>query len=578
MFRACGKSTARLAAVLLLGVLAAAGCGRKESDPTVVSLDGRAVKLSELEAAYDRIHGQNHWRNDSFEDRKQFAELVAKKEMLVRHARETVGGKLPPRQQMIRDRWLEKQIHGIFWPKVRAGIEIPAAHIDSLAREMTHERHLRHVLCRTEAMAQEILAKVRAGGDFLEIGREYAYQNLQSGDALYIDVGWVSRPQLVPQIAAVLFDELTTEGQVGGPVGIAGYGWHVVQLGGLNVRDAAEARPDAEKLADVLYRSRMMQRLIGGLQQQYAFQILPDGLAPLVTHFNAMHDSLNVLRSQGTLADFQTLAPPLWRFSAAERAIPLVRWSGGTFTVEDYVRTLWHVDLDYWPSTGDAERLKAQVDRRLVRWMLIAEAEKRGAMKDPEIVQTLTNKEDELFLDAYYDRTLAIYRENVSDADVQRHWQAHEQEYQTPDLVGYGYIRFPGDLRDLAQQTHAQVRAGTPWQEAAEAAHKLDERVDFEIALEPTSSGSYPQITTAALSFAPQADGSPTITEPLAVGSEWVILRVLSRQRPQVLPFADAAPRVRRDLQMRVLEDSLTATLGGLERRYHLRIDEKPLR
>jgi hypothetical protein len=568
-----------LAGVLLAWALLAGGCSRKAGDPIAVSVDGRTVALSRLVADYDRINGENQWRNASFDDRKAFAELVAKKELLVCHARELVGNTLPPREVIIRDRWLEKQIQATYWPKVRAAIPIPPAYIDSLAREMTNERYLRHVLCRKQEMAQEIYDKIKAGGDFVTLGQEYAKENDASGDAVYADVGWVSRPQLAPEVGTVLYDQLTAEGQVGEPVESARWGWHIIQLGGLRTREASEAKGDAEQLADMGYRSRKMQALIQDLQAQYAIEIVAENVGPILLHFTAMHDSLNALKAQGIVPDYQGLNPPLHRFSPAERALPIVRWSGGVMTIGDFLKTLWKVDLDYWPTTGDEGKIRTQIERRMTRWMLSEEADKRGALQgDPELQRHLANKEDELFLDAYYNSTLAVYRDAVSDADVQAHWQANEAEYKSQDLVGYGYIRFPGDLRDLASQTYDQIRAGAQWPLAASEARKADRRVDFENQLDPTSTGPYPQITAAAQKFAPQPDGSPTITEPLEVGNEWVILRVYFRQLPNTLTFEAAAPYVRRDLQRKVLEDTLAATLGSLEKRYHLKINEKALR
>ncbi len=568
-----------LAGLALLWALLASGCGRKEKDPVVVSLDGRTVTLSQLVASYDRLKGEDQWRQANFSDRKAFAELMAKKELLVRNAQDMMNGELPLRETIGFDRWLEKTVQSVFWPKVRAAVEIPAAYVDSLANEMTQERYLRHVLCRKQELAQEIYGKVsQPGADFATIANEYAAQHMDTGEALYADVGWVSRPQLAPEIGAMLYDDLSTEGQIGGPVETTRWGWHVLQLGGIRTREASEARADAEKLADMGYRSRKMQELIEGMKRDYAMEIVDENIGPLLLHFTAMHDSLGKLPEQGVQPDFQLLKPPLHRFSPAERALPLVRWSGGVMTIGDFVQSLWKVDLDYWPTTGDESKIRTQIERRFMRWMLMEEATKRGALEDPEILRLKANKRDELFLDAYHAKTLAVYRDAVSDADVGSYWRAHEQEYVSQDLVGYGFLRFPLDLRDLAWQTYESLRAGTPWTSAASGAIKADARVTFEAKLDPTDTGPYPQYTEVARNFAPQPDGSPTTTEPQELGNEWVILQIYFRQLPNTLTLEAAAPFVRRDLQRRILEDSLAATLGEIEKRYHLKINENALR
>jgi len=564
--------------VLLWAVLVA-GCGREAGDPVVVSLDGRTVTLSQLAAIFERVKGAEQWSTASFEDRKAFAELVAKKELLVRNARDILGDELPLREQVICDRWLEKTVQSVFWPKVRAAIEVPQAYIDSLAGEMTEERYLRHVLCRKQEMAQEIHAKIsQPGADFVTIANEYANQYMDTGDVLYADVGWITRPQLAPELGKMLYDDLAAEGQIGDPVETTRWGWHVLQLGGIRTREAAEAKADAEKHAETSYRSRKMQELIDKIKQDYAMEIVAENLGPLLLHFGAMHDSINALKMQAIQPDYQSLKPPVHRFPPAERDLPLVRWSGGVMTIGDFVQSLWKVDLDFWPTTGDENKIRTQVERRFMRWMLMEEAAKRGALEDPEIQRLLANKQDELFLDAYYNKTLAVYREAVTDADVEAYWKAHEQEYLSQDLVGYGYIRFPLDLRDLAWQTYEQLQSGAQWAAAVTSAHNVDARVESEHQIDPTATGPYPQYTEVARKFAPQPDGSATITEPQEVGNEWVILRVYFRQLPNTLTFEGAAPFVRRDLQRKILEDSLAATLGTIEERYHLKINEAALR
>ncbi len=576
MPRSMRKSWGWLMGALSLAALVGLGCAPEEQDPIVIALEGRTVPLSEIVASYDRIHGPNHWRNDDYEARKEFVELVAKKELLVQNAREYFDHQLPPRESMMLDRWLEKNVMMHHWPKVRARIDVPQSYIDSLAAIMTHERYIRHVVSRYEADAQEIYDAIQAGGAFEATAQEYAERNPES--IIYADVGWVNRPQLDPAISGVLFDQLTEEGDVGGPVETQRYGWHVIQLGGVRDVPIEDVRAKAVEMAENYYRTAEMQKLIQRYEREYAIEILDDHIDVVAQRFNAMHDSLNMLKAQGIHVDYQGLEPPVGRFTADERALPLVRWSGGVLTIGDFLDTLWKVDLDYWPTTGDAERIRSQIQRRMTRWMLMKEATEDGALEDPELLAKKQMREDELFLDAYYNATLAVYRDQVSETDVRRYWESHEDDYVSRDLVGYGFIRFPADLRDLAWRTYEQLQGGTQFPFAASEARKVDQRVEFEAMLDPTSGPPYPQITAAAMAFAPKPDGTPTITEPLQVGNEWVILRVYFRKEPNTLDFEEAAPFVKRDLQRRILEDSLAARVDELESRFALEIDYGAIR
>ncbi|MDD5303191.1 MAG: peptidyl-prolyl cis-trans isomerase [Elusimicrobia bacterium] len=63
--------------------------------------------------------------------------------------------------------------------------------------------HLRHILAKTEAEANEIVAKVKAGADFQTLAREKSLA--ASGKAAGGDYGFVSRGMLPPEIDEIAF-------------------------------------------------------------------------------------------------------------------------------------------------------------------------------------------------------------------------------------------------------------------------------------------------------------------------------------------------------------------------------------
>ncbi len=572
--------TALLLAGSLVGgalglALLPAGDAAAGQDPVVISLEGRSVPLSEIVALHERVQGPGRWAGESFARRKEFAELVGKKELIVRHAREYLNHELPERESMTRIRWFEKWVMHHYLPELQLRVEVPPDVTDSIRLELTSERHLQHVISANRSLIEDVLRRVRAGEEMEAI---VGAHNPEGGDALiYSDVSWVTRPQIDPEIGAVLFDELETVGQVGGPVQST-YGWHAVRLAGIRQVPPDEVSPQALAMTEGSYRSGVVQKRIDGWVEQYALKILDENLGPVVRIFNAVHDSLNTMRAQGDTPDYRALKPPLHRLAPQERSLPLVMWSGGLMTIGDYIDLLWTLDLDFWPTTGDADRIRSHVDRGINRWMVGREARKDGFFDDPDLLAGLSRKEDELFAEAFYRDNLAVYRDSVTGEDVRAWWASNKDHYLSQDLVGYGFIRFPGDQRDLAFGAHEQLSAGAQWRSIAGDARKADKRVDFEARLDPTADGMYPQITTAAMQFAPEPDGTPTLSEPIEIGGEWVILMVYYRAHPNTLSFEEAAPFVKRDLQRRILDERLDATLEDLKQRYNLRINEAALR
>ncbi len=84
--------------------------------------------------------------------------------------------------------------------------------------------HLRHILAKTEADANELVAKVKGGADFQTLAREKSLA--ASGKAAGGDYGFVSRGMLPPEIDEVAFALKAGEVKV-----IAGpRGWHILQV------------------------------------------------------------------------------------------------------------------------------------------------------------------------------------------------------------------------------------------------------------------------------------------------------------------------------------------------------------
>ncbi len=84
--------------------------------------------------------------------------------------------------------------------------------------------HLRHILAKTEAEANELVAKVKGGADFQTLARDKSLA--ASGKAAGGDYGFVSRGMLPPEIDEVAFSMKAGEIKtIAGP-----RGWHILQV------------------------------------------------------------------------------------------------------------------------------------------------------------------------------------------------------------------------------------------------------------------------------------------------------------------------------------------------------------
>jgi hypothetical protein len=446
--------------------------------------------------------------------------------------------------------------------------------IDSLRAVLKEERYLRQAVCQDESLAREIYQKAKAGGDFEQIVRPYIERHPDKVG--WADVRWVLRTRLADPIAVALFDKLQKPGEVAEPVHTVRYGWHVIELHDVRAADETARQAEADMVAHRLIRGAAVVRHSEELKKRYGNHVFAEGLDPIMRHFAAMYDSLQT-KNRGAMVDFQAVTPPVERFSQAELALPLAKWKDGTMSVGEFLETLRKIDLDFWPTVGDTAKIRSQIARRIARLGHMEEAEAARTADDPVFQPELRRKRQELYLDRFHGEHLAIYGQRVTEADVADYWQKHGEEYRSRDLVGYSFLRFPPEDKDLATKIHQKLLQGVEWPLAASEARRADPNVISEGPIDPTDGPPYPDITALALKYDMQPNGQNTITEPLALGNDLVVLRITFRSRPQTLSFERAKDFVMRDLQRLAMEDTLTAAVESLKKTLHLKINWKAI-
>lgn len=87
------------------------------------------------------------------------------------------------------------------------------------------EIHARHILVATEADAQAVLKRLKAGEDFAKVAKEMSKDPGSEGG----DLGWFTRERMVPAFADAAFK--LKDGELSQPVK-SQFGWHIIQVEG----------------------------------------------------------------------------------------------------------------------------------------------------------------------------------------------------------------------------------------------------------------------------------------------------------------------------------------------------------
>ncbi len=105
------------------------------------------------------------------------------------------------------------------------------------------EIHARHVLVATEADAQAVLKRLKAGEDFAKVAKETSKDPGSEGG----DLGWFTRERMVPAFADAAFK--LKDNQLSDPVK-SQFGWHIIQVEGRRTKTF----PPFEQVHDQLVR------------------------------------------------------------------------------------------------------------------------------------------------------------------------------------------------------------------------------------------------------------------------------------------------------------------------------------
>jgi hypothetical protein len=558
--------------VLIVGLigLVVAGCGGKR-ERGVIECQRRAVPLSEIVVEYDRLNGVDTWSKATEAQRREFVDTYSKKELILCDAAAAYGDELTGRDKERFDKQRERRMLQRYLESVKGPATFTSQEVDSIMALMKEQRRISDISCLEEADAREVHRRVLAGEDFAAVGRALSQQ--KPGRVTYNERGWTTRPTLPKAIGNEVF-ALAEPGEVTAPFQTKTFGWLVVKF--------EEARPYVQNL-DLVQRESFvrelrqrehMNLLAEEVNGKYNFQIVSENLPPVVRVFSARFDSLSAANPSMMFNDASGAAsPPLKSFTQQELALPLVRMSGGNWTIEDFVRSLEGADPPFWPTSGTADQISQQVMNRMLNWAWTKEALQSDVDKDPAFQAEMRREHDRLLLDKYYADRLKKYGAGITDEQMSAFFQEHETQYYKPERVSYGFIRFPPDAGTLAAQAYGMMQQGAVWETVGARAYATDKRVNFQAAVSGNAAPPYPAIAEAAKKFDTLDDGSPNVTPPQQIDGAIVILRVTAHVYSEPVDYMYAKPFVKRDLEQMAMEDSLVAMLGQFAKRYGLKIN-----
>jgi peptidyl-prolyl cis-trans isomerase C len=271
-------------AVFLIAALVA--CSKKETaqtGPFLARVDGAPI----TQADFDReIQSLPDYAKQMFEGpggREKFLDEVIKKEILYQEALKQGIDKSPEFIRKMEDAKKMTLISGLLEKEIMSKAQVTDKDIrdyyDQHKNEFTTTSQIRasHILVKTEAEAEEVLARLKKGEKFEDIARKESMDKSSARNGG--DIGYFSRGQIVPE-----FEKAAASlkiGEISGPVKTQ-FGYHIIKVTDKKTGPAADFDRVKEIIGQKLTGEKQKEAFdsyLEGLRKKYKVEINKEAFA-----------------------------------------------------------------------------------------------------------------------------------------------------------------------------------------------------------------------------------------------------------------------------------------------------------
>jgi peptidyl-prolyl cis-trans isomerase C len=224
---------------------------------------------------------------DTPQGRKEMLDTMVIRELILQQASKDGLDKGPEIEEKLQDLKKRLIVESFLKKKVEAESQVSDADLQKFYEQNKdkfksgEQMRASHILVKTEKEAKEILAQIKAGGNFEELAKK---NSVDSSSAKGGDLGWFGKGSMVPAFEKAALS--LKEGQVSGVVK-SDFGFHIIKLTG---KRAAGIRP-LEEVKDQIKGAIMPTK------QQEVFQKIKEELKK-TAKISVKEDVLNSMGSK----------------------------------------------------------------------------------------------------------------------------------------------------------------------------------------------------------------------------------------------------------------------------------------
>jgi parvulin-like peptidyl-prolyl isomerase len=316
----------------------------------------------------------------------------------------------------------------------------------------------RHILVKTKAEADSILAQLESGADFGDMAEEHSIDQgtaIRGGD-FGREFRWI---ELISPLRELVFS--LEEGEIGGPVE-SDHGWHIMRAESCRELENVPIEQLWTPIENTLRRRAQDKRRIeqlDDLRERASISLLPDGLAVLKDQISAIRDTLsNALKSRRDI--------PIDSLPDSVRSMTFASYGrDGTITLEDIARKINSLPWDARPDASDEEQLQEGVFQTALFDILREEALRLKMDEEPIYKERLLEFQEKLMSDKM--RTTIVSRNlRVTEEDVRSYYDARPDSFVDP--IAYRVREVLLHDSAVAEKVLREAKVGTPLLKLAE--------------------------------------------------------------------------------------------------------------
>lgn len=529
--------------LILLIAIAVVSCGR--GDPVVARVGDAEISLSQVEQFVERLpQGLRSQDTSRVATADHVWSLIDHHLILAEARRRGLADDAEIQRKLVHQqrRWLA-QLY-----RERSGIAEIAVSADDVERTFIRlgfdkERLLTRLIVADENLLAEVLGQIRSGAELAKVAHSYgAMDSLALGDGT---IGWIGREALARyRIPEEVFFSIQ-DGRLA-PVADLGGAWQIYQFEDTRSRPLADVWDLVHERTLRERRSRRSYQEYEKLARQLELRVRPEGLGA-------------ALALGGAGVAPQSLAEPL-----GDRV--LCDFGGDSLAVRNFLTAL--LRIGFRSALRDSGHVMQLANSEVLpTYLFAASARSQGWDKEPEFQEFAEKKQQQLMLEALEEQA-AAESGPMEEEDIRAYYDRNKGQFRVPESVV---------IRRLYVDTYEQARDLREEIDAGEALVRLLERPLVARHVHPRLQGvrrffrihetHFPELVAGAF-------GAETgdVVGPVPVGDGFAVFEVLEHIEPEVQPYDEARPKVRRLLLKARKDEAMAALIRNLREQHQNQI------